>query len=157
MIFKTPFRVSALFCTAVLLAGLGACTYAKTFRVQRLEIVTGSGKAVRVVAEVAESDAERERGLMYRKELADGNAMVFVFDRDQILSFWMKNTLIPLSIAFIASDGRIIDILDMESQSLKSVRSSRSCRYALEVPHGWFSRAGIEVGDRLIVAALSVK
>jgi uncharacterized membrane protein (UPF0127 family) len=63
------------------------------------------------------------------------------------MSFWMKNTLIPLSIAFIATDGRIIEIKDMEPLNLSPVQSSRSVRYALEVPQGWFSRAGIGVGD----------
>ena len=84
---------------------------------------------------------------MYREKLADGEGMLFVFDRDEILSFWMKNTLIPLSIAFISYDGKIIDIKDMEPQSLEPVRSSRSVRYALEVPQGWFSRAGFGAGD----------
>jgi uncharacterized membrane protein (UPF0127 family) len=73
--------------------------------------------------------------------------MLFIFDRDQVLSFWMKNTLIPLSIAFIASDGRILQIKDMEPLSLSTVNSDRSVRYALEVPRGWFSRAGIAIGD----------
>jgi uncharacterized membrane protein (UPF0127 family) len=78
--------------------------------------------------------------------------MLFVFERDQILSFWMKNTYIPLSIAFIAGDGRIAEIHDMEPLSLASVRSSRSCRYALEVPLGWFARAKINVGDTAILS-----
>jgi uncharacterized membrane protein (UPF0127 family) len=87
---------------------------------------------------------------MYRKNIPDGTGMLFVFDRDQVLTFWMKNTLVPLSIAYISSDGRIIDILDMESQSLKPVVSSRSVRYALEVPQGYFNRVGIREGDRVL-------
>jgi uncharacterized membrane protein (UPF0127 family) len=73
--------------------------------------------------------------------------MFFVFETDRILSFWMKDTLIPLSIAFIAYDGRILEIHDMEAHSLRAVQSSRSARYALEVPQGWFARAGIGAGD----------
>jgi uncharacterized membrane protein (UPF0127 family) len=61
----------------------------------------------------------------------------------------MKNTLVPLSIAYIAHDGRILDIFDMEPGNLNPVKSSRSVRYALEVPQGWFSRAGIVIGDKL--------
>ena len=106
------------------------------------------GKALAVVkAEVAEKQEDRSKGLMYRKSLADGEGMLFIFESDQVLSFWMKNTYIPLSIAFIALDGRIIDIKDMYPKNETTVSSSRSVRYALEVPQGWFSRAGIKVGD----------
>jgi len=73
--------------------------------------------------------------------------MIFVFERDEQLSFWMKNTVIPLSIAFIASDGRITEIKDMRPLDLSAVKSSRSVRYALEAPQGWFSRAGVKAGD----------
>lgn len=91
---------------------------------------------------------------MFRDQLSDGRGMIFVFERDEILSFWMKDTRIPLSIAFIASDGRILEIRDMEPFSLASVSSSRSCRYALETPKGWFERAGAAVGDKVTVASI---
>jgi uncharacterized membrane protein (UPF0127 family) len=100
--------------------------------------------------EIARTEEERAQGLMYRKSLDDGKGMLFIFERDEILSFWMKNTLIPLSIAFIASDGRILEIRDMEPESLSPVRSGRSARYALEVPRGWFSRTGVKPGDRFL-------
>jgi uncharacterized protein len=106
------------------------------------------GKVITVIkAEIAKTHEERSMGLMYRKSLQDGYGMLFVFDRDEVLSFWMKNTLIPLSIAFISYDGKIIDIKDMYPQDTNSVKSSRSARYALEAPQGWFSRVGINVGD----------
>jgi uncharacterized membrane protein (UPF0127 family) len=73
--------------------------------------------------------------------------MLFVFDRDEVLSFWMKNTSIPLSIAFIAYDGRIVEIKNMYPLDTNSVQSGRSVRYALEAPQGWFSRAGVAIGD----------
>jgi uncharacterized membrane protein (UPF0127 family) len=88
---------------------------------------------------------------MYREKLPDGEGMIFVYERDQILSFWMKNTYIPLSIAFITSDGRIIEIKDMYPHDTNSVLSSRSARYALEVPQGWFLRAGVQIGDMVNV------
>jgi uncharacterized membrane protein (UPF0127 family) len=84
---------------------------------------------------------------MYRTRLPDGEGMLFVFERDEVLSFWMKDTYIPLSIAYIASDGRIIDIKDMYPYDTNSVTSSRSVRYALEVPQGWFFSAGVQTGD----------
>jgi uncharacterized membrane protein (UPF0127 family) len=88
---------------------------------------------------------------MNRKTLAEGRGMLFIFDRDQSLSFWMKNTLIPLSIAFISKDGRILEIRDMRPLDETPVRSSRSARYALEVPQGWFGRAGIKAGDTVML------
>jgi uncharacterized membrane protein (UPF0127 family) len=75
--------------------------------------------------------------------------MVFAYRQDQQMHFWMKDTPHALSIAFIASDGSIREIYDMKPYSLDVISSERSVRYALEVPAGWFSRAGIAVGDRL--------
>jgi uncharacterized membrane protein (UPF0127 family) len=114
-----------------------------------LAILRSDGSAATVLAEIARTDEQRSRGLMGRKSLKDGEGMFFVFETDRILSFWMKNTLIPLSIAFIAYDGRILEIHHMEAHSLRSVRSARSARYALEVPQGWFARAGVEAGDTI--------
>jgi uncharacterized membrane protein (UPF0127 family) len=109
------------------------------------------GTGATVLAEIARTEEQRRRGLMGRKSLADGEGMFFVFETDRILSFWMKDTLIPLSIAFIAWDGRILEIRDMEARSLQTVRSARSARYALEVPQGWFARMGIGAGDAIRV------
>ena len=104
-----------------------------------------------VSAEIAVTPAEQAAGLMHRKSLPDGKGMLFVYTRDELRSFWMKDTLIPLSIAFIAYDGRILEIRDMQPRDLTPVRSTRHVRYALEVPRGWFGRAGIAAGDRLIL------
>ena len=107
-----------------------------------------------LIAEIADDEIERTRGLMHRKELKDGRGMLFVFDSDQRLSFWMKNTRIPLSIAYILSDGTIAQILDLEPLSEQPQASDRSVRYALEVPRGWFGRAGVEPGDRVVIPPL---
>jgi len=113
------------------------------------------GQVVAVVkAEIAQTAEERSQGLMFRKSLNDGDGMLFVFERDEVLSFWMKNTYIPLSIAFITSDGRIIEIKDMYPHDENPVVSSRSARYALEVPQGWFSRAGVRAGDIVKTASI---
>jgi uncharacterized membrane protein (UPF0127 family) len=77
--------------------------------------------------------------------------MLFVFERDQILSFWMKDTLIPLSIAYISHGGQILEIHDMKPLNQTPIYSSRSARYALEVPQGWFTKAGINLGDSLLL------
>jgi uncharacterized membrane protein (UPF0127 family) len=135
------------------LAVLLNCSGEEKYEKRELVIESGGGQ-IAVMAEIASSPGQREQGLMYRKELKDGNGMIFVFDRDEIMSFWMKNTLVPLSIAYIAYDGRILEIYDMEPGNLNPVRSSRSARYALEVPQGWFDRAGVAPGDRLDVKGL---
>jgi len=127
-------------------AGFAACSQQK-FKTTVLTIERENAQAVEITVELASTDEERAQGLMFRKQLPDGQGMLFVFDRDQPLSFWMKNTVIPLSIAFIASDGRILEIKDMQPNDLSSVKSSRSARYALEVPQGWFGRVNVKAGD----------
>ncbi|MDR2521677.1 MAG: DUF192 domain-containing protein [Spirochaetaceae bacterium] len=112
-------------------------------------IEKAGGETVHIDAELARTETERSRGLMFRKKLAGGSGMLFVYDRDDRLSFWMKNTSIPLSIAFISKTGEIIDILNMTPYRTTPVQSSRSVRYALEVPQGWFTQNGIQTGDRL--------
>jgi len=127
-----------------------SCTTQK-LPVREFPIERDGQKITVVKAEIARSDEERNKGLMFRKKLTDGEGMLFVYERDQVLSFWMKNTYVPLSIAFIASDGRIVDIKDMYPHDESSVLSSRSVRYALEVPQGWFSRAGVLHGDIIVI------
>jgi len=124
-----------------------------SFEKQELIIESRQGN-IGITAELAITQEERQQGLMHRSKLDDGNGMLFIFQRDEVLHFYMKNTLIPLSIAFIASDGRIVEMFDMQPGNLNTVSSSRSLRYALEVPQGWFTRAGIARGDRLRIEDL---
>jgi len=135
-------------CLALLFANIGCASgNPQKLRTVTLPIERAGGTPVEIVAEVAATADERSQGLMHREKLPDGEGMLFVFDYDQQLSFWMKDTLIPLSIAFIAWDGRITEIKDMRPLDQTAIRSSRSVRYALEVPQGWFSRVGIQPGD----------
>jgi uncharacterized membrane protein (UPF0127 family) len=127
------------------------CAAGKNIRFEKQEmILEGSGVSAAIRAEIARTEEQRERGFMFRKEVKDGEGMFFIFEKDQIMSFWMKNTLVPLSIAYISRDGVILEIRDLEPGNLRPVVSSRSCRYALEVPGGWFGRAGLGPGDRLV-------
>jgi len=130
-----------------------SCSGLEKFEKKKITIESAAGK-VTITVEIAKTRAQQQQGLMFRKELKDGDGMLFIHERDEPLSFWMKDTLIPLSLAYIASDGRIVEIYDMEPGNLNSVRSSRSVRYALEVPQGWFSRAGIKPGDKLDLTGL---
>ena len=109
--------------------------------------VTISGQVLRI--EIARTEEEQAKGLMFRKTLPEDHGMLFPYEADRKLSFWMKDTAIPLSIAFIAADGTIKEIYDMKPFSLNTVSSRQSVRFALEVNQGLFSRLGIEVGDRL--------
>ena len=110
-------------------------------------VPSGGPEPVEVEAEVADDRAERQRGLMERSALAENAGMLFVFGQEQVRSFYMKNTLIPLSIAYIDAEGRIVDIQDMEPLDETSRRSAAPLRYALEVNQGFFEEHGIEVGD----------
>lgn len=99
-----------------------------------------------IQAEVAVTDDERARGLMFREKLGENEGMVFRFPRLGKACMWMKNTLLPLSVAFIGEDGRIINIEDMQPQSLDSHCAKKPARYALEMNRGWFSKRNIQPG-----------
>jgi uncharacterized protein len=119
-------------------------------------IITNSeGETVEVGVEIADNDAERQRGLMERTALAENAGMLFVFEREKPLAFWMKNTLIPLSVAYIDSNGRIVDIQDMEPLDETTHPSAEPGRYALEVNQGFFAERGIEVGNEMEIPDLS--
>lgn len=97
--------------------------------------------------EVARTEAQRRKGLMNRDNLVWNEGMLFVFEEERLLSFWMKNTKIPLAIAFIDKDGKVTDIFDMEPYSLESITSTGMCRFALEVNRGFFNESGLSAGD----------
>jgi len=100
-------------------------------------------------AEVANTPESRRRGLMFRTRLASSSGMIFVFPHEQRISMWMKNTLIPLSVAFIDSDGRILNIATMQPNSEQTQSSKGPARFALEMNQGWFKDHGIESGARV--------
>jgi uncharacterized protein len=115
-------------------------------------IDTGRGETVEVQVEVADDDAERQRGLMFRESLPDDAGMVFVFEGEQSGGFWMKDTLIPLSIAFYDKQGRILRILDMEPCRADPCRvydPGVDYHGALEVNRGAFQQWGVQAGDRI--------
>jgi uncharacterized membrane protein (UPF0127 family) len=103
------------------------------------------GREIRV--EVAKTPEERAQGLMWRKHLGRGEGMLFIFEKEDYHGFWMKDTLIPLSIAFIDKEGRIVKIAEMKPLTLESHTPPKPILYALEMNKGWFSTQGIQVGD----------
>ena len=116
---------------------------------QTLEIASKSGVHVFSV-EIADNDADRAKGLMYRKELPEGQGMLFDFHRDQDVSFWMQNTYIPLDMIFIRGDGRILRIAEnTEPLSTRLIPSGAPVRAVLEVIGGTARKLGIAPGDRV--------
>jgi uncharacterized protein len=107
--------------------------------------------------EVADSFPKREKGLMHRKKLSSGNGMLFKFPYINRLSFWMKNTYVPLDIAFIDDDGMILQIKPMTPMSTKAVVSDFPCRYALEVNRGWFDNNNIREGSTVLGEGITHK
>ncbi|MDP1607734.1 MAG: DUF192 domain-containing protein [Chlamydiales bacterium] len=105
---------------------------------------------IALTVEIADKEESRKQGLMFRRELAEGKGMLFIHETPQVLSYWMKNTYVPLSIAFFDSDRTLLNIEDMpsckEDSSLKSFRSKTPALYALEVPRGWFEKHNIKPG-----------
>lgn len=100
-----------------------------------------------LTVEIARSEKERQLGLMHRDILDWNNGMLFVFETEKVLSFWMKDTKIPLSIAFVDKYGKVTDIFDMKPYSLEAVISTEKCKYAIEVNKGFFEESGLTVGD----------
>jgi uncharacterized membrane protein (UPF0127 family) len=100
-------------------------------------------------AELANTPRTRSDGLMFRQRLADSSGMIFVFPGEQRVSMWMKNTPIPLSVAFIDANGHILNIENMEPHSERTHSSIKPATYALETNQGWFAARGIRKGDRV--------
>jgi uncharacterized membrane protein (UPF0127 family) len=113
-------------------------------------VLHGTKGPVSVRLEVARTDAARTKGLMYRRTLADGDGMLFVFDTSAEHAFWMKNTFIPLDLIFIGDDLRVVGIRPQAvPQSTQTISVGVPSRYVLEVPGGWAARHGIAAGTRV--------
>jgi hypothetical protein len=116
---------------------------------QQSPVAELSAGMYRIRAEVVADYAARAQGLMHRKHLAQNAGMLFIFDEHGIHCMWMKNTLIPLSVAFIDDRGAIVNIADMEPHSEASHCAAQPVKYALEMNRGWFAARGIKPGARL--------
>ncbi|HTP61568.1 MAG TPA: DUF192 domain-containing protein [Burkholderiales bacterium] len=124
-----------------------ACVAADAWaQLPTLDLVAGMH---RIHAEVAADMNSRMTGLMHRKSMAQNDGMVFVFEESGTQCMWMKNTLIPLSVAFIDESGTIINIAEMKPQTEDSHCATRPARYALEMNKGWFAQRGVKPGTKL--------
>ncbi|KPF66417.1 hypothetical protein IP84_16505 [beta proteobacterium AAP99] len=135
----------AIVCVAVLLA-FGGPALAQGIAMPTIQLRAGMHL---IQAEVAATDADRQRGLMFREKLGNQQGMVFLFDLRAVHCMWMKNTLIPLSVAFLDDDGVILNIEDMQPQTEKSHCAAKPARFALEMSQGWFKQRGIRPGTRI--------
>jgi hypothetical protein len=102
-----------------------------------------------IEAQVASTPAQREIGLMFRQDMATHEGMLFVFEQPQKQCFWMKNTLLPLTAAFVEEDGTIVNLADMKPQSTESHCSDKPVRFVLEMNQGWFTKRNIKKGFKL--------
>ena len=116
---------------------------------------TEDGSEAVLFVEVADSPPERGRGLMFRDSMPEDRGMLFVFETDGQHAFYMRDTLIPLSIAFVKADGTIVEIEDMEPQTGELHYGPEPYRYTVEANQGWYERNGISAGSRAIVPALT--
>ena len=146
-----PLRASiaARAAAAALLAtlfGTAAAQGAPQLDLPRVELTAGMH---RIDAQVAATPQERQTGLMFRKEMPAHEGMLFVFEQPAAQCFWMKNTLLPLTAAFVDDDGTIVNLEDMKPQTLDSHCSAKPVRYVLEMNQGWFAKKGLKAGTKL--------
>ena len=133
-------------CLALACAGLAMAQEGPQPKLPVTELTLGIH---RIQAEVAQTPGQQATGMMFRREMGANEAMLFVNEEAAQRCFWMRNTLLPLSIAFIADDGSIVNIAEMAPRSDQSHCSAKPVRYALEMNQGWFSKRGFKAGDRL--------
>lgn len=136
--------------TLALVLHVGPSAWAQTaFNPDNLPVVQLSAGMHLIRAEVAATPATRQKGLMFRERMGDNDGMLFVFEAPAVQCFWMRNTRLPLSIAFIADDGTVVNMADMQPMTENSHCSSQPVRYALEMNQGWFAKRGVKTGFRL--------
>ena len=134
--------IAALLTTAVPVQAQDA----PQMNLQRVKLLAGMHQ---IDAQIAFNAEQRQTGLMFRKDMPQHEGMIFVFDQPAQQCFWMKNTLLPLSAAFVADDGTIVNIEDMKPQMLDAHCSTKPVRYVLEMNKGWFAKKGIKAGAKL--------
>jgi uncharacterized membrane protein (UPF0127 family) len=146
----TSTKASARIRLALLALGLAAgSTVAAQDTPQKLPAVQINAGMHVIQAMVAQTPEQRQIGLMFRKDMGANEGMLFVFDQAAVQCFWMKNTFLPLSAAFVADDGTVVNVEDMKPQSLDSHCSTKPVRLVLEMHQGWFAKRGIKPGTKL--------
>ena len=141
----TLLSLLAALCSAPLMAQ-GTAPGQPQMSLQRINL--GAGMHL-IQAQVAQDYEQRQTGLMWRKEMPQNEGMLFVFEQAGMLCFWMRNTLLPLTAAFVSDNGSIVNLVDMKPQSDDSHCSKKPVRFVLEMNQGWFAKRNIQAGDKL--------
>jgi uncharacterized membrane protein (UPF0127 family) len=144
MTTRTP---KTLLWFVIVLASMGCQAQSQP---QDLPSITLNAGIHNITAELALSPDERATGLMFRQSMPANQGMLFVFEQAEQQCFWMKNTLIPLDVAFVADDGTVINIEHMKPQTLDNHCSAKPVRLVLEMNDGWFARKGVSAGSKLM-------
>ncbi|HEY4068919.1 MAG TPA: DUF192 domain-containing protein [Burkholderiaceae bacterium] len=130
------------------LALASAAAAAQTDQPQQLPTIRLTTGMHVLQVQVAQTPQQQEIGLMFRQAMGTNEGMLFVFDAPRQQCFWMKNTILPLSVAFIADDGTVVNVDDMKPQTLDNHCSTKPVRYVLEMNVGWYARSGVKAGSR---------
>lgn len=146
---KPTFLSSAWACLALILPALAAQAAEPAGKPQQLPSTTLGISFYNIKAEVAQTERQREIGLMFRTSMGANEGMIFVFERPGTQCFWMKNTLIPLSVAFLDEDGSVVNTDEMKAETEDPHCSHKPVRFVLEMNKGWFSKRGIKEGSKV--------
>jgi len=140
-----PIKSLATALALVLLPAIAAAQEPQT-NLPRVRLAAGMHQ---IDAQVATTPEQRAMGLMFRKEMPQHEGMLFAFDQPSVQCFWMMNTYLPLTAAFVADDGTIVNMVDMKPLDTNSQCSAKPVRYVLEMHQGWFAKKGIKAGSKL--------
>jgi uncharacterized membrane protein (UPF0127 family) len=146
---------------AIVLLGLSASftAFSQTANAPQMDLprIKLSAGMHLIDTQVASTNEQRQIGLMHRPTMPQSEGMLFVFDEPATQCFWMKNTLLPLTAAFVADDGHIVNLVDMKPQTTDSHCSAQPVRFVLEMNQGWFAKKGLKAGSKLGGAPFSAK
>jgi uncharacterized protein len=148
----TPNFARRVLALAALLSSLNALSQEAQTQLPRLRLAAGMHQ---IDAQVAQTPEQRQIGLMWRKAMPQHEGMLFVFEHPSGQCFWMKNTFLPLTAAFLADDGQIVNLADMKPQTTEPHCSKQPVRYVLEMNQGWFAKKGLKSGDKITGLALT--
>ena len=139
------------FAVSLALSLIAICAPASTQELPQMDLPRTklSAGVYQITAQVAQTPSERSTGLMFRKEMPQSEGMLFIFEQPSMQCFWMKNTFLPLTAAFVADNGEIVNLIDMQPHSEAPHCSSKPVRYVLEMHQGWFAKKSIKAGARL--------
>ena len=143
---KTITFTRRLFLSLITVAASLAHAQEPQMELQRIKLGAGMHQ---IDSQVAQTPEQRQIGLMWRKSMPTNEGMLFIFEQPSQQCFWMKNTLLPLTAAFVADDGTIVNLADMKPQTTDPHCSKKPVRYVLEMNQGWFAKKGIKAGAKL--------